>query len=179
MLQALDHCELLLFLLALNIMSDALDNIMFKNESLLAAHIREQKRLNRSLPDKKKRVPWSHFRDKVTDKNFRRMFRMDGQVFDKLCQQVSKRIGRDKFKPEEYLMKRLGHDGMLKRISGEVKMAICIRMLAGGSYLDLLHLFDVSMSHLYHVFDKFLDWILQTFQFPLVQWNRQMLYRHR
>ena len=32
-------------------------------------------------------------------------------------------------------------------ISGEIKLTITIRMLAGGSALDLAVLFDVSKSH--------------------------------
>jgi hypothetical protein len=57
-------------------------------------------------------------------------------------------------------------------IAGEVKTAIAIRMLAGGSYLDLVPLFDVSISRLYQVLDDFLDWIIRTLEFQLVPWLR-------
>jgi len=40
--------------------------------TLLADHIREQRRLNRSLPIEKQRVPWSHFCTQISDKHFRR-----------------------------------------------------------------------------------------------------------
>jgi DDE superfamily endonuclease len=45
-------------------------------------------------------------------------------------------------------------------------------MLAGGSCLDLVPLFGVSASYLYVLFDDFFQWILSSFQFPLVQWLR-------
>jgi hypothetical protein len=46
-------------------------------------------------------------------------------------------------------------------------------MLAGGSYLDLVPLFAVSASHLYNIFNVFLNWILFTFEFPLVSLLRE------
>jgi DDE superfamily endonuclease len=46
-------------------------------------------------------------------------------------------------------------------------------MLAGGSYLDLVPLFDVSKSHLYVVFHDFIGWVIETYEFPLVNWLRQ------
>jgi hypothetical protein len=64
-------------------------------------------------------------------------------------------------------------DENTKLIAGEVKCAIGVRMLAGGSYLNLVPLFDVSSSHLYNIFADFLKWVLRTFQFPLVRWLRE------
>jgi len=58
-------------------------------------------------------------------------------------------------------------------ISGEIKVAFCLRMLAGGSYLDLVPLFDVCKSSLYDSFAEFLDWVLDTLEFPLVRWLRE------
>jgi hypothetical protein len=60
-----------------------------------------------------------------------------------------------------------------RSLNGEVKVALSIRLLAGGSYLDLVPLFGVSTSHLYTVFDDFVDQVLQVFDFPLVGWLRQ------
>jgi len=172
MLKTLHSSEMLLLLLALYLLSDELESVIAKFESLLTCHIKEQRRLVRALPEEKKRIPWSFFCDKVSDCHFRRMFRMEPDVFKRLCQTVCASITESIFKPEEHLMKKLGSDGVLKRISGEVKMAVCLRMMAGGSYLDLVPLFDVSSGHLYKIFDTFLDWILLTFEFPLVQWLR-------
>ena len=60
-------------------------------------------------------------------------------------------------------------------ISGEVKCALSIRMLAGGSYLDLVPLFNVSSGHLYVVLETFLAWILATFEFPLTRLLRDQI----
>ena len=82
-------------------------------------------------------------------------------------------VGRETFVPEAHINRTARDDGSFPRlISGEVKVAVCIRMLAGGSYLDLVPLFNVSTCHLYRIFDTFLDWILATMEFPLVQWLR-------
>ena len=57
------------------------------------------------------------------------------------------------------------------RISGEIRMAIMLRIMAGASYLDLLLIYGVSTASVYSVFHKANDWILaSTFQFPLVKW---------
>ena len=61
----------------------------------------------------------------------------------------------------------------LKLIAGKLKIAVSIRLLAGGSYLDLVPLFGVSSSHLYNIFEQFLQWIISTLEFPLVAWLRQ------
>ena len=37
-------------------------------------------------------------------------------------------------------------------ICGEIKLAITLRMLAGGSYLDLAALFTCGMSYVYEIF---------------------------
>lgn len=55
-------------------------------------------------------------------------------------------------------------------IPGEVKVAISLRQLAGGLYLDLAPLFDVSMGHIYRIFDDFFDWVLKAFVFPLARY---------
>jgi len=60
-----------------------------------------------------------------------------------------------------------------RRLTGEVKVAISIRMLAGGFYRDLVPLFGPSTAHLYTVFDNFIVQILETFHFPLVPWLRE------
>ena len=41
-----------------------------------------------------------------------------------------------------------------KGISGEVKVAITLRVLAGASYLDVAHIFDVSYSSCYDILHK-------------------------
>ena len=52
-------------------------------------------------------------------------------------------------------------------------LVISIRMVAGGSYLDLVPLFEVSSGHLYVIFHVFSDWVELTLEFPLVRWLRE------
>jgi DDE superfamily endonuclease len=54
-----------------------------------------------------------------------------------------------------------------------VKLALSIRILAGGSYLDIVPMFQVSTSWLYTIFEDFLEWILQAFEFPLTRILRE------
>ena len=59
-LHTLDPSDILLLLLLLHVFLDELDAMMIECKSVLASHIREQRRLNRrSLPESKKLVPWS------------------------------------------------------------------------------------------------------------------------
>jgi DDE superfamily endonuclease len=111
------------------------------------------------------------FSSSLPGKHFRRMFRMSLQAFNLLCSRISTAISEERFRPEALYPPR--DDVKVPGIPGEVKVAVAIRMLAGGSYLDLAPLFDVSTSHLYQILDDFLSWILDTFEFPLVGWLRQ------
>lgn len=94
-------------------------------------------------------------------------------AFSGLCKKISDKIGEEVFRSEAYLLEKGSMDRTVPPIQGEVKVAISIRMLAGGSYLDLVPLFDVSTSHLYILFGDFLDWVLVSFEFPLVKWLRE------
>ena len=48
-------------------------------------------------------------------------------------------------------------------ISGEVKLAIVIRLLAGGDYLDLAVIFDAHSDHFTRVlYDVLLNWVILT-----------------
>ena len=97
---------------------------------------------------------------------------MEVETFDHLCKDVEEQVGEEEFKPELYLLEKLTGEEKIPPIAGEVKMAIAIRMLAGGSYLDLIPLFGVCQGSVYNVFNQFLDWILATLEFPLVEWLR-------
>lgn len=97
---------------------------------------------------------------------------MDFQMFTLLCNMVEKKIGQSSFQSELFLKKFKNE----KFVSGEIKMALSIRFLAGGSYLDLSPLFGVSISHIYNILDDFLKWILSTFNFPLVELLRSKNY---
>ena len=101
---------------------------------------------------------------------------MPKEVFDELCRRTTKAIGKEVFRSEEYLFETESHHSDAKTvpsIPGEIKMAVCLRMMAGGSYLDLVPLFGVSTLYLYTVFTQFLEWVTATFEFPFVKWLRE------
>ena len=170
----MDVGDLALTALVLWVLQGELDDLLDMLESMLARHIREQRRLNRSLPADKKRITWTAFASSLSDKHFRRMFRMDLSVFNNLCLLIINRVGDHVFRSEAHLDQEVNREPKkLPPICGEVKMAVSIQMMAGGSYLDLVPLFAVSTSHLYNIFEQFLNWILLTLEFPLVCWLRE------
>lgn len=173
MLDRLDKADLSLIVLALFLVQEEINQLIARLENALMVHIREQRRLVRSLPVDKKRVLWTSFCSQISDSHFRRMFRMELPVFSKLCQTVCDKIGEETFRPEAYLLGRASDKDDVKFISGEVKMAVCLRLLAGGSYLDLVPLFSIATSYVYQVFGTFLGWMLLAFEFPLVRWLRE------
>ena len=75
--------------------------IIDKNETAkLRDHIREQRRLCRSLPAEKTRPTWSGFCNLISDNHFRRQFRMTRRVFDNLCNLLCLAAGEKTFRPE-------------------------------------------------------------------------------
>ena len=95
--------------------------------------------------------------------------------FQKLCDIIENAVGDKKFKSQEYLnTHRIGrtdnaidyHGG---RICGELKVAVTIRMLAGGSYLDLFSGHDVCYKSVYNMFHEVVGWINESFTFILPQ----------
>ena len=109
----------------------------------------------------------------MTDRQFRRYFRMERGCFDYLCERIIDNVGEHDFKSENYLRNFKNGDATEANIlhahehttggfvSGEVKLALTLRLLAGGSYMDLALLFDVSFSTAYEIFHKVIkEWIL-------------------
>ena len=94
----------------------------------------------------KKRVPWSSVDSMLNNRQFRRMFRMTRECFELLCEKIKLSVGEKKFKSEAYIELYLNHPGNLYHancattggyISGEIKLAISLRILAGGDPLDI------------------------------------------
>jgi hypothetical protein len=122
---------------------------------------------------RRSRLSWFDFNNSVSDIQFRRMFRMSQQCFNELCQSIIAGVGENAFKSEYYI------EQMLQRrvpiylahqescggfICGEVKLALTLRMLAGGSYLDLALIFHCCPSHVTAIFHKVLEeWICTHF----------------
>ena len=96
---------------------------------------------------------------------------MPSTVFNDLCQKTRKKIGEDSFRLEQHLLEKSHQrSGATPLISGEIKVGVSIQMLAGGSHLDLVPLFEVSTSGLHNLFSECLEWALLTLEFPLVRW---------
>ena len=111
----------------------------------------------------KQRVTWSKFSHSLSDKQFRQMFRMPRDCVDLLCSRIIGSVGDSEFKSEAYL-EMLEHaagttmmgcvfhihkqycSGM---ICGEINLAITLRIMAGGSYLDLAALYVCGYSYVY------------------------------
>ena len=125
----------------------------------------------------RQRTSWSSFQSRLTDKQFRRYFRMERECFQFLCERIIANVGEDAFKSEEYLYDlKHGHIAVEDKhinilhaheqstggfVSGEVKLALTLRLLAGGSYMDLALLFDVGFSTAYEILHKVIkEWIL-------------------
>ena len=166
--------DLLLLLLLLTLLKLQVDDNVASLESLLSDHLREQRRLNRSLPREKQVPTWAKFCGHITLHHFRRMFRMSKESFDRLCTKIIDSVGKERFHPESARdssddMSTTSNDKKTVTFPGEVKVAIGIRMLLGRSYLDILPLFQVLMAWFYVIFDDFLSWILAAIDFPLIQ----------
>lgn len=125
----------------------------------------------------RQRRSWSSFQGNLTDRQFRRYFRMSKECFKHLCDRIEINIGEREFKSEEFLDDfQYSHDVSDKKsirmlsahegstggfVSGEVKLALTLRLLAGGSYLDLSLLYEVGGSYAYSIFhDVIKNWIL-------------------
>ena len=118
---------------------------------------------------KKRRVLWTYVNDRISDLQFRRMFRMTRDCFDLLCNTIIAGVGEKAFKSEAYIDaflkgKNYMYDANVATtggyIAGEVKLAITLRLLAGGDALDIGVIFDVYPGHIgtivYHVLS---DWV--------------------
>jgi hypothetical protein len=148
----------------------AVEVVEIEEDTALMQHIMEQRRLCRSLPAEKTRPTWTGLCNRVSDTHFRRQFRMSRNTFANLCTALSTAVGQHTFRPEQLVLSTSNSASHVNRgglIPGEIKAAISIRILAGGSYLDLTPLFDVSVSSIYAIFDEFLGWVLKTLDFPL------------
>ncbi len=123
----------------------------------------------------KERKGWMIFGKKLNDNQFLRYFRMPRDCFDQLCQRIEANVGSLVFKSEQFLQD-LNDDKTRHKttkqmntahlqstggfISGEIKVAITLRLLAGGTYMDLALLYEVSFSYSYSIFHYVINnWI--------------------
>jgi hypothetical protein len=101
------------------------------------------------------------------------MFRMLYSCFNELCCCIENRVGRESFCSQDFISTELEQgNSKLARIymahketsggfvCGEVKLAITLRILVGGSYLDIACIFHVHPGQVYPIFHKvLLEWI--------------------
>jgi len=123
------------------------------------------------------RPTWSALVDDLSDVEFRKIFRMPRDVFYEVCDKVKDNVGVDNFVPESHV-KQLEESGdkvalMAKKkgglISGEAKLGITLRLLAGGSYLDNRLSFKVKFSSQYKILHDVCEkWLDHDSIFPFV-----------
>jgi len=166
-----DNADDLQFMMMFLIMADDIvDTIDEEESSTLQDHINEQQRLCRSLPLEKTRPTWIGYCNRVSDSHFHRQFRLSRNAFSRLCSILSTVVGEGTFRRENSLQMTCNAASLQSRgglIPGEIKVAIALRVLSGGSYLDLMPLFDVSVPYIYVILDQFLEWMTAAFHFPL------------
>ena len=120
---------------------------------------------------KKERIRWDEVNARIGDYQFCRMFRMDRACFRELCFAIIGAVGESKFKSQAYIDAFLkGGSNMYNAnilsvggyISGEIKLAITIRILAGGSALDLAVIFYIYPTHISAILNEVLiNWIIK------------------
>jgi hypothetical protein len=144
----------------------------------LANLVSADRALCRSPPRTEARRSFESIASSLGNVKFRKLFRMERSSFDELCTQIKRRIGEENFKGEDWLLSAQGKsrrtvaatDYFGGIISGEIKVAIMIRFLSGGSYLDIGMVYDVSDAAVYKSFHEAIGWIIATFNFPLAEW---------
>jgi hypothetical protein len=97
---------------------------------------------------------------------FKRTFRMSRSSFEMLCQKAAPFL-QAKVPLKASIMREKSGNRLLTIFE---KMAVTIRILAGGSYLDLVHGWDMAASEVYSAFHQGLKSILEGLEelrFPL------------
>jgi len=162
----------LLLLLAQQLENDAKDDFILTN--IIMPMLRCGK-LNRHYARRRGicyRRSWSSFQSAPTDRQFRLYFRMSKELFQRLCDEIEVVVGEYEFKSKEFL-NELKNSALKNRddppsayvrmlianefttggfISGEIKLATALRVLGGGSPLDMAILFDTSFGTAYKMF---------------------------
>ena len=161
-------------------------NLLLLRANLVAALHQIQKEdfiATRAKPNAVRRLSFDQIIQALSPIQFRRMFRMNRGSFDRLCKRIALKVGDSVFKSDQWLSSisttteqdtnRKTHcatDALGGTLSGEVKVAVMLRLMAGASYLDLLLIYGISSASVYSVFHEANAWVLTTFQFPLVNW---------
>lgn len=179
--------EAIAYFLALQILLVVEDEREFASycsfyEDVIVHKLRESEQRSNDCKKRRKHTlkKWSEWAPtSLNDATFRRYFRMPRECFDMLCKDIERNIGPEKFKSEIFIegLENGTHGSDAQRrmhnakkadgngfLSGEIKLAIALRMLAGGSYLDLALIFDIATTSPYEIFHDVLEnWICKDY----------------
>lgn len=154
----------------------AFENLLVSTQCLLCLLHRaneEEQEQQRARPARRTRKRWHEFTASLSDRIIRRMFRMTRESFSRLCKKIERKVGVETFKSEQYLRTRPrprtaeATDFLGGAISGEMKVALFLRMMAGGSYLDLLFAYGMGTSAVHRIYKDVGKWVNKTLEFPL------------
>ncbi len=166
-------CTAFLYLLDTTSIEDAtLDK--FFNDFIARVKKRYKYMLAAKSRISRKRKSWEELTQTLTEIQFRRYFRMSQDCFADLCNKIEEYVGPQEFKRERFIhdleaQERNNSKTMIHLhrmttgsfVSGEIKIAVTLWLLAGGSYLDLSLLFGISIGHIYKIFHMVIDkWFL-------------------
>ena len=84
--------------------------------------------------------------DNMSDAYFKRMFRMSKRSFQVLLDRLCEEWGDSVCSPES---ERMGIFSSGSSVSAKTRLAITLRFLAGGSYLDICFAFGVALGSFY------------------------------
>ena len=88
---------------------------------------------------------------------------MKRECFYQLCNLIEEKVGADMFKFEKYLSQLMEENSLVGRMAkantlasggyvcGKMKIAVTLRLLAGGSYLDLFLIYDLFDTYPYTI----------------------------
>ena len=97
---------------------------------------------------------------------------MERSSFYKLCSLIKNKVGKDKFKSDSNVREATRQSNTTNfkggEITGELRMGVFIRLMAGGSYCDLLLMYGLSQGSIYSSFHQAAKWVNATFTFPFV-----------
>ena len=112
---------------------------------------------------------WAEIRDETTPAIFRKKYRMTKSQFSSLCSKINTAVGEKEFRPD-------ATNKSESYLSGETRVAIGLRILCGGSYIDYVgRAYGVrSVQTVYNCFDKLVTWLEMTFEFPLINLLQQL-----
>ena len=128
------------------------------------------------------RRTWDKEEKRFSRKMFFRLFRMKRSTFQKLCHRIECNVGDESFKSESYISKLKREGNVTEKgrimnaartntgeyISGEWKVAMSLRLMAGATYLDMYLWANVSPDYVMRIFRHTNQyWFAQDFVSPM------------